>query len=80
MEDGEFATLNSDGSYSLESVSGDTITREALKLDIFQDTTDSSQYAHSMLGEIMEQGDVIENTIRGRINFETEQVTLGGIK
>lgn len=28
----------------------------------------------------MEQPEVIENTIRGRINFETEQVTLGGIK
>ncbi len=80
MEDGEFATLNLDGSYSLESVSGELISREALKLEIFQDTSDSSQYAHSMLGEIMEQGEVIENTIRGRINFETEQVTLGGIR
>jgi len=55
MEDGEFATLNLDGSYTLESVNGELITREALKLEIFQDTSDSSQYAHSMLGEIMEQ-------------------------
>lgn len=80
MEDGEFATLNIDGSYTLESVNGDIITREALKLEIFQDTSDSSRYDHAMLAEIMEQGDVIENTIRGRINFETEQVTLGGIR
>lgn len=55
MEDGELAILNIDGSYTLESVSGDIITREALKLDIFQDTSDSSKYEHSMLGEIMEQ-------------------------
>ncbi|MCB9807621.1 SIS domain-containing protein [Candidatus Peribacteria bacterium] len=80
MEDGELATLNLDGSYSLESVSGDIITRDALTLEIFQDSNDSSQYEHCMLAEIMEQGDVIENTIRGRINFETEQVTLGGIR
>lgn len=55
MEDGELATLNLDGSYTLESVSGDIITREALKLEIFQDTSDSSKYEHAMLAEIMEQ-------------------------
>lgn len=80
MEDGELATLNLDGTYTIESVNGDVITREALKLEIFQDTADTSQYAHSMLAEIMEQPEVIENTICGRINFETEQVMLGGIK
>lgn len=80
MEDGELAILEDDGTYTLESVNGEIITREALKLEIFQDVSDTSKYEHSMLGEIMEQGDVIENTIRGRINFETEQVTLGGIK
>lgn len=80
MEDGELATLNQDGTYTLESVNGEVISREAQKLEIFQETSDTSQYAHSMLAEIMEQWEVIENTIRGRINFETEQVTLGGIK
>ncbi|MBP6921556.1 glutamine--fructose-6-phosphate transaminase (isomerizing) [Candidatus Gracilibacteria bacterium] len=79
MEDGELATLHEDGNYSLESLGGEVIDREAQKLEIFQETSDTSKYEHSMLGEIMEQGEVIENTIRGRINFETEQVTLGGI-
>ena len=32
-----------------------------------------------MLKEIMEQPDVIHNTIRGRLNFDTGMVTLGGI-
>jgi glucosamine--fructose-6-phosphate aminotransferase (isomerizing) len=80
MEDGELVTLTEDGEYTIESTSGEIISREAKKLEIFQDTSDSSKYAHSMLSEIMEQPEVIENTIRGRINFETEQVTLGGIK
>ena len=62
MEDGELATLTTDGNYTLESVSGEIITREAQKLEIFQDTSDSSKYEHAMLAEI--------------INFETEQVTL----
>lgn len=80
MEDGEFVTLSEDGEYTIESTSGEVINREAKKLEIFQDSGDTSKYAHAMLGEIMEQPEVIENTIRGRINFETEQVTLGGIR
>lgn len=80
MEDGEFVTLTEDGEYTIESTSWEIINREAKKLEIFQDSSDSSKYEHAMLSEIMEQPEVIENTIRGRINFETEQVTLGGIK
>lgn len=80
MEDGELAILSQDGTYTLESMGGELINREAQKLEIFQETNDTSEYAHSMLAEIMEQWEVIENTIRGRINFETEQVTLGGIR
>ncbi len=80
MEDGEFVTLAENGEYTIESTSGEIINREAKKLEIFQDSGDTSKYEHAMLAEIMEQPDVIENTIRWRINFETEQVTLGGIR
>ncbi len=55
MEDGELATLHLDSTYTLESVSGELINREVQKLEIFQDTTDSSKYEHAMLSEIMEQ-------------------------
>lgn len=80
MEDGELVTLREDGTYTIESQKGEIVEREAQKLEIFQETNDTSEYDHAMLGEIMEQPEVIENTIRGRINFETEQVTLGWIK
>lgn len=80
MEDGEFVTLSENGEYTIESTSGEVINREAKKLEIFQDSGDTSKYEHAMLAEIMEQPEVIENTIRGRINFETEQVTLGWIR
>ena len=33
-----------------------------------------------MLKEIMEQPESIFNTMRGRINFDTDFVSLGGIK
>jgi glutamine---fructose-6-phosphate transaminase (isomerizing) len=80
MEDGELVTLMTNGDYTIESANGEVISREAEKLDIFQETTDTGTYEHAMLSEIMEQPEVIENTIRGRINFDTEKVTLGGIR
>lgn len=64
MEDGEFVTLAENGEYTIESTSGEIINREAKKLEIFQDSGDTSKYEHAMLAEIMEQPDVIENTIR----------------
>jgi len=76
MEDGELATLAGDGTYTIESATGEMLIKEAQKLDIFQENTTDSRFAHAMLGEIYEQPEVIENTVRGRINFETEQVTL----
>ncbi len=76
MGDGELAMLSRDGTYTIESATGETIIKEAQKLDIFQENTTDSRFAHAMLSEIFEQPEVIENTVRGRINFETEQVTL----
>jgi len=80
MEDGELAILNHDGTFSIELATGETLIKEAQKLEIFHADTTDSRFAHAMLSEIFEQAEVIENTVRGRINFETEQVTLGGIK
>jgi len=80
MGDGELAILRRDGSYIVESTEGTLLTKEAQKLEIFQANTLDSRFAHAMLSEIFEQAEVIENTVRGRINFETEQVTLWGIK
>lgn len=76
MGDGELAILRRDGSYIVESTEGTLLTKEAQRLEIFQANTLDSRFAHAMLSEIFEQAEVIENTVRGRINFETEQVTL----
>lgn len=80
MGDGELAILNRDGTFTIELATGETLVKEAQKLEIFHADTTDSRFAHAMLSEIFEQPEVIENTIRWRINFETEQVTLWGIK
>jgi len=38
------------------------------------------QYDHFMHKEIFEQPESVVNTMRGRINFDTHKVTLGGLK
>ena len=37
------------------------------------------EYSTFMQKEIFEQPESVVNTMRGRINFESEEVTLGGI-
>jgi glucosamine--fructose-6-phosphate aminotransferase (isomerizing) len=36
-------------------------------------------FAHYMLKEIFEQPESVVNTMRGRVNFETSRVVLGGL-
>ncbi|ORX41984.1 isomerising glucosamine-fructose-6-phosphate aminotransferase [Piromyces finnis] len=38
------------------------------------------QYDHFMQKEIFEQPESVVNTMRGRVNFDTHKVTLGGLK
>jgi glucosamine--fructose-6-phosphate aminotransferase (isomerizing) len=40
----------------------------------------SGNYGTFMEKEIFEQPESVINTMRGRVNFETNQVILGGIK
>lgn len=58
----------------------DAISREitTLKMEIQQIM--KGNYSSFMQKEIFEQPESVVNTMRGRINFELEQVTLGGIQ
>jgi glucosamine 6-phosphate synthetase-like amidotransferase/phosphosugar isomerase protein len=40
----------------------------------------AGNYSSFMQKEIFEQPESVVNTMRGRVNFETEAVILGGIK
>ena len=56
------------------------VSREitTLKMEIQQIM--KGNYSSFMQKEIFEQPESVMNTMRGRINYELEQVTLGGIK
>jgi len=58
----------------------DQVSREitTLKMEIQQIM--KGNYSSFMQKEIFEQPESVVNTMRGRINFEKEEVTLGGIK
>jgi len=49
-------------------------------LEIEMGQIDMRGYQHFMLKEIFEQPETVVNTMRGRINFEKNQVKLGGIE
>jgi glutamine---fructose-6-phosphate transaminase (isomerizing) len=78
LEDGEMATLEK-GSFHLKTVEDQDIYRNVEVLDFLLDEIEKGGYDHFMLKEICEQPDTIQNTYRGRINFETGVAKLGGL-
>jgi glutamine---fructose-6-phosphate transaminase (isomerizing) len=78
LEDGEMATLER-GSFHLKTVEDKDIYRNIEVLDFLLDDIEKGGYDHFMLKEICEQPDTIQNTYRGRINFDTGVAKLGGL-
>ncbi len=78
LEDGEMATLER-GSFHLKTVEDKDIYRNVEVLDFLLDDIEKGGYDHFMLKEICEQPDTIQNTYRGRINFDTGVAKLGGL-
>ncbi|MCX6164867.1 MAG: glutamine--fructose-6-phosphate transaminase (isomerizing), partial [Ignavibacteriae bacterium] len=78
LEDGEMASLER-GSFHLKTVEDKDIYRNIEVLDFLLDEIEKGGYDHFMLKEICEQPDTIQNTYRGRINFDTGVAKLGGL-
>jgi glutamine---fructose-6-phosphate transaminase (isomerizing) len=78
LEDGEMAALER-GSFHLKTIEDKDIYRNIEVLDFLLDDIEKGGYDHFMLKEICEQPDTIQNTYRGRINFETGVAKLGGL-
>merc|ERR1719334_493127 len=82
LEDDDVATCRQ-GVLALHRVNRDSNSESSreittLKMEIQQLMKGS--FSSFMQKEIFEQPESVVNTMRGRINFELEQVTLGGIK
>jgi len=79
LEDGEMATLEK-GSFHLKTIDDQDIYRNIQVLDFLLDEIEKGGFEHFMLKEICEQPDTIQNTFRGRINFDTGVAKLGGLQ
>lgn len=78
LEDGEMAILKKDG-FQIKTINDVDIQREVQKIEYDLEQIEKGGYEHFMLKEICEQPDSIQNTYRGRINFQTYDVRLGGL-
>ncbi|MBK9333940.1 MAG: glutamine--fructose-6-phosphate transaminase (isomerizing) [Ignavibacteria bacterium] len=79
LEDGEMAVLKYD-SFQIKTITDEDIFREVQRIVYDIEEIEKGGFEHFMLKEICEQPDAIQNTYRGRINFETGDVKLGGLE
>ncbi|CAN5581752.1 glutamine--fructose-6-phosphate transaminase (isomerizing) [soil metagenome] len=79
LEDGEMAVLRKNG-IKLKTIKDEDIVREVQQIEYDLEEIEKGGFEHFMLKEICEQPDIIQNTFRGRINFETGEVKLGGLE
>lgn len=78
LEDGEIAVIKRD-TFQIKTIKDEDIFREVEKIEYDLEQIEKGGYDHFMLKEIFEQPTAIQNTYRGRINFETGEVKLGGL-
>lgn len=78
LEDGDMAVITKNG-FKMKTIHDVKIFRESHEIDFLVDEIEKGGYDHYMLKEICEQPDTIQNTYRGRINFETGVAKLGGL-
>lgn len=82
FEDDDVAAIK-DGALTIHRLSrstNDPHAREIHTLKMELQQIMKGNYSHFMQKEIFEQPESVINTMRGRLNFETETVNLGGIK
>ncbi|CAF1360690.1 unnamed protein product [Adineta ricciae] len=84
MEDDDLAVVNN-GALTIHrtqhgEVSGQSVIREIHELKIELQQIMKGNYKYFMQKEIYEQPESVVNTMRGRVNFNTRKVVLGGIK
>lgn len=82
LEDDDVAAV-SDGNLTIHRMKrtiDDTTSREIITLKMEIQEIMKGNYSSFMQKEIFEQPESVINTMRGRVNFDTEIVILGGIK
>jgi len=79
LEDGEIALINKDAGLEIRTIANVSKTPYIQELELSLEAIEKGGFSSFMLKEIFEQPKSIIDTLRGRINPKTKEITLGGI-
>jgi glucosamine--fructose-6-phosphate aminotransferase (isomerizing) len=79
LGDGEIARINKDEELDIKTIANVSKTPFIQELELSLEAIEKGGFSSFMLKEIFEQPKSVIDTLRGRINPETKEVTLGGI-
>lgn len=80
VNDGEIAILHRGEPLKIVNLDNEEAKFKVTKLDLSISQLEKGGYPHFMLKEIFEQPETIVDCIRGRINPNTEEVVLSGVR
>ena len=75
LENGDFVEIK-DGSYQLFDINMNKVTRDIQEIDWEVSEAEKSGHDHYMYKEILEQSEVIEKTITGRLEVGSEEIPI----
>ena len=79
LEDEQIARISKKDELEIKTISNITKTPYIDELELSLEAIEKEGFEHFMLKEIFEQSKCILDTMRGRINTKTGEITLGGI-
>jgi len=79
LEDGEMAVVTKD-TYEVMTVTGEALDRQSETIEWDAEEVQKGGFDHFMLKEIFDAPEVIENTIRGRLQPDKGRAKLGGLE
>lgn len=78
LDDGEVAVIKR-GEYDIRSMQNISITRESQWIEWSFENVMKNGHPHFMLKEMLEQPDVVQNSLRGRLRISEGKAVLGGL-
>ncbi len=79
LEDEEVAVISKDDFY-ITDLDNVAVEKEKTEIDWSIEDAQKGGYDHFMLKEICQQGESLENSIRGRLDLEEGRAVLGGVE
>ncbi|HBD05303.1 TPA: glutamine--fructose-6-phosphate transaminase (isomerizing), partial [Candidatus Uhrbacteria bacterium] len=79
LDDGEVAEISSDG-YKIQTLSSLPVIKNPSEIEWSAEEAKKGGYEHFMMKEMMEQPEVIANSMRGRLDLENGDAVLGGLR